>query len=84
MTKDNRWPHDCPDCQYLGSTRIESYDVDGYRCHDTVVLRYGYEGSAYWSMLESMLLSVKSSWAFAARDLLSRDTNPIKAKMEPQ
>lgn len=39
--------HDCPKCKFLGVYK----DHDLYFCDDTIVARYGSEGSAYISGL---------------------------------
>ena len=51
--------HDCPACQYLGSTRDPRGVYDWYACTQTacaesVVARFGDDGPAYWSMARAM------------------------------
>lgn len=44
------WQHDCEKCRYLGTTLDENRNEhDWYVCGDSVVARYGNEGSRYWS-----------------------------------
>ena len=44
------WEHDCPSCKYLGSIDQTRGHADWYECGESVIARFGDEGSQYWSL----------------------------------
>ena len=49
MNMKPKWEHDCTSCNYLGTTNQERGKSDWYECGESVIARYGDEGSQYWS-----------------------------------
>ena len=44
-----KWEHNCDNCKYLGTVDQYRGHSDWYECGESVLARFGNEGSQYWS-----------------------------------
>lgn len=50
-----KWQHDCTSCKYLGSIDQHRGHADWYECGESVIARFGNEGSQYWSSVKDIV-----------------------------